>query len=133
LLRDLLEQMELVENVSEEHYTSTSILFWWSDAHHPDDVWDYTIFQEKKKSIWNVITNYSVPRTFHVSKDKVNVFWYMFRNLFIVARERIINVCKLYVVDGTYFLKRNKKNNKIKNNKIFHLRLKSFISWIEFS
>jgi hypothetical protein len=27
LLRDLLEQMELVENVSEEHYTSTSILF----------------------------------------------------------------------------------------------------------
>ncbi len=133
LVKKFLDQIALLDDVPSEHYEKDSILLWGSDAHHPDDLWDYTLFtgSNDNKSPWELLTSHTASREFHIHDEKVNVYWFMIRNFFIIARERLINVFKLYYTDTTYFPSSKKQSNLSSNDHPSFLRLKKILWWTE--
>jgi len=102
IIKHLIQKFEKVENVPEKHYTKETIIFWWSDAHNPNDLWDYTILKSKSDDIRESILDSSLEREYIIDKERSNVRWYMLRNGCIILWERIIKSFKLSSKDATY-------------------------------
>gem|GEM_PF-4361357 len=83
-----------------------------------------------KSSIWETLSDHSVPRYFQIQEKRANMLIFIVRNFFIIARERIINVFRLYAMDATYFplALKKKKIAKMDALRLCFLRCKKKIS-----
>jgi len=102
IVKKYISKFKKVENVPNKNYKQDTIVFWWSDAHSPSDLWDYLELHGEKWSIWEALLDPSIERRYHISKKRSNVWWYMFRNGLIILGERIIEFFKLSSKDDTY-------------------------------
>ncbi len=106
ITKKMIEKFEKIENVPEKYYAKDTVVVWWSDAHNPYDLGDYTVLQiqnKNKEQLRESLLDPSIERSFHITTDRVNVWWYMLRNSVIIFWERILKTSWLYKIDSTYF------------------------------
>ena len=95
LLTKLYKRFLYTWNVPENNYFEDTVIMWWSDAHHPEYLWDYLLIKTDNKCFESIIDK-KYKREFVFNKNRKNFLIYLLKNAITVSIEWIIKRFGLY-------------------------------------
>ncbi len=91
-----VKRIRNIVNLDHKHYPASTNIVWWSDAHHPEELWDFMHFETQETNPRLVLTNPSIIRQLHSKKRRTRIPLFLIRNFITIMIERILKTIRIY-------------------------------------